>query len=114
MLPIATLTLKLHDPETPPMEDLEILQSVFEEYRRGLRENPVAGLNEEVVEALVGVNLKRIGLIPADHPAINAKGQLTDRWGTPFFFHPMSAKQLEIKSAGPDRKWNTEDDLKVQ
>lgn len=114
MLPIAETMRELHHPDTSPREDLEILQALLGEYRRAFTENPSAGVNEELVEALVGVNLKRIGLIPADHPDINAKGQLTDRWGTPYFFHAMSAKQMEVSSAGPDRKWSTDDDLKLE
>jgi len=114
MLPIAEATRGLHHPDTSPREDLEILQALLGEYRRAFTENPSVGVNEELVEALVGVNLKRIGLIPADHPDINAKGQLIDRWGTPYFFHALSAKQMEVSSAGPDRKWRTDDDLKLE
>jgi len=114
MLPIAETTRELHHPDTSPREDLEILQSLLAEYRRAFTENPSAGVNEELVEALVGVNLKRIGLIPADHPDINARGQLIDRWGTPYFFHALSGKQMEVSSAGPDGKWRTDDDLKLE
>ena len=49
-------------------------------------------------------------LLPPDHPAINPNGELCDRWGTPFFFHAESAKKMEIRSAGPDKKmWNDDD-----
>ena len=48
--------------------------------------------------------------IPPGNPAINARGELCDRWGTPFFFHQLSGSQMEIRSAGPDRKLWTPDD----
>jgi hypothetical protein len=36
---------------------------------------------------------------------------MIDRWGTPYFFHQISATSMEIHSAGPDRKMGTEDDI---
>jgi hypothetical protein len=71
--------------------------------------NPV-GLNYEITAALTGQNQLRLALIPPDHPAINREGELTDRWGTPFRFHVLSRMQMEIRSAGPDRRFGTADD----
>ncbi len=45
---------------------------------------------------------------------INAGGELVYSWGTPFFFHQLSATQMEIRSAGPDRVMWTADDLVVR
>jgi hypothetical protein len=42
---------------------------------------------------------------------INARGELVDYWGTPFFFHQLSGTEMEIRSAGPDRVMWTVDDL---
>jgi len=36
-----------------------------------------------------------------------------DRWGMPFWFHPNTAHQVEIRSAGPDRQLFTDDDLVI-
>ena len=33
------------------------------------------------------------------------------RWNTPYFFHQISGKQMEIHSAGPDRVRGTADDV---
>jgi hypothetical protein len=71
--------------------------------------NPV-GLNSEITAALTGQNSLRLALIPPDHSAINREGELTDRWGTPFFFHAESATRMTITSAGPDKKLHTPDD----
>jgi hypothetical protein len=35
---------------------------------------------------------------------------LCDRWGTPLRFHQLSGERMEIRSAGPDRKFGTPDD----
>ena len=39
------------------------------------------------------------------------KGQLVDRWGTAYWFHPNSSYQMEIRSAGPDKNLFTADDV---
>ena len=71
--------------------------------------NPV-GLNSEITATLTGQNSLRLALIPPDHPAITREGELTDRWGSPFFFHAESATHMTITSAGPDKKLHTPDD----
>jgi hypothetical protein len=45
---------------------------------------------------------------------VNEAGELTDRWGTAYFFHQLSSREMEIRSAGPDRKMWTEDDQQVK
>jgi hypothetical protein len=41
---------------------------------------------------------------------LNDKGELVDRWGTPYFFHQLSRDHMEIRSAGPDKVMWTQDD----
>jgi hypothetical protein len=104
----------LHAPETTVHDDLQILQSILEGFRRvNDGANPVGGLNEEIVEKLCGKNPKRVAVFPVDHPSIDSEGRLRDRWGTPYFFHPVSRTLLEIRSAGPDGKLWTNDDVEV-
>ncbi|MEM7010255.1 MAG: hypothetical protein AAF585_02125 [Verrucomicrobiota bacterium] len=100
---------ELNADENSIEDDLEIVDSVFERYREEFGENPV-GLNEDMVARLTGANPKQIAFLPADHPSINAEGQLIDRWGTPFHFHQISGTHLEIISAGPDQQIWTGDD----
>ena len=72
--------------------------------------NPV-GSNAEITAVLTGKNKLRYAAIPPGHPAINAAGELCDRWGTPFFFHAESGTRMGIRSAGPDKKMWTDDDV---
>lgn len=72
--------------------------------------NPV-GTNAEIMKAVMGGNFKRAMLGPPEGQNLNANGELVDRWGTPYFFHQMSATHMEIHSAGPDRAFNTPDDI---
>ena len=111
--PVAQATLRLHAEGTTVGEDLGILDVVMNSYRQMFKEMPVAGFNAEYVQFLVGQNGKGIQLLPHDHPAINAAGELTDRWGTPYFFHPVSDRQVEIVSAGPDGQLFTDDDVAI-
>lgn len=91
--------------------DLETLSKVFDAWRSNFpRDGNPVGENAEITAALAGANRLEFALIPKDHPAINAAGELCDRWGTPFRFHQLSGQHMEIQSAGPDRKFGTPDD----
>ena len=91
--------------------DLGLINDVFTTWRTNFpgRGNPV-GENREITAVLTGDNTLRYRFIRHDHPAINAQGELCDRWGTPFRFHQISGDDMEIRSAGPDRRFGTADD----
>ncbi len=73
-------------------------------------ENPV-GSNAEIMRAIMGGNSAGASLGPPPGQSLNADGELTDRWGTPYFFHQLSRNSMEIRSAGPDQRLWTADDL---
>jgi len=101
---------RLNAPTSDIASDLRVLNDIFVQYRSATHgENPV-GENAEITAALTGRNKLGFSFIPKNHPAINARGELCDRWGMPFFFHQLSGTQMEIRSAGPDRKLWTDDD----
>ena len=91
--------------------DFEILHEVLATWQTNFPRlgNPV-GENAEITAALTGDNAVRFAFIPPGHRAIGARGELVDRWGTPFRFHQLSGTQMEIRSAGPDKKFGTADD----
>ena len=99
----------LNSPATDIHADLHVLDEVFMAYQTNFHGNPV-GTNAEITAALTGKNPLHLALVPRDLPAINAHGELCDRWGSPFFFHQLSGTRMEIHSAGPDRKFWTDDD----
>jgi len=73
--------------------------------------NPI-GTNPEITAALNGENPRQVKFLNAESGhRINGRGELVDAWGTPFFFHQISGSEMEIRSAGPDRKMYTSDDL---
>ena len=93
--------------------ELEQVSTAIRSFRAAVGENPV-GTNAEITGALRGDNLKQVRVELPANSKISADGELTDQWGTPYFFHQLSAREMEIRSAGPDRKMWTEDDLEVK
>ena len=105
------LANKLHSKNTPFEEDIQILDAIFGYYRMIYKSNPVAGENFEVINSLTGKNRQKVVVFPINHPDLDEQGNLVDRWGTPYFFHAISATQLDIQSAGPDRERGSQDDI---
>lgn len=104
-------------PEQLPIEqireDMDRVQFALRDYRTVLGENPI-GTNAEITKALTGDNLKQVKIPVPPGSSLNGEGEMCDRWGTPYFFHQISGKQMEIHSAGPDLKMGTKDDLLVK
>jgi hypothetical protein len=101
----------LNAPSSNIAQDLDVLQRLFEAWQSNFpREGNPVGENAEIAAALMGDNRLGLALVPKGHRAVNERGELCDRWGTPFRFHQLSGTKMEIRSAGPDRKFATEDD----
>lgn len=95
-----------------PAEDLAALGDLVAGYlHAGPGETRRAiGFNEDLAPALTDAAALGEAALPADHPAIRA-GRLIDRWGTPWQVHPLAADKIELRSAGPDRRLYTADDV---
>lgn len=101
---------ELHAETTTPERDLEIIRDFVSIYSRASGGNPV-GDNADITAALTGTQYpgQKGHFFPRGHSAVRS-GQLVDRWGSPYWFHPNSSSQMEIRSAGPDRQLFTGDD----
>ena len=112
LLEISDLAKDLNMPAADILADLRILHACLENFRTNFpRDGNPVGSNAEITAALTGQNKLRYAVIPPNHPAINRAGELCDRWGTPFFFHAESGTRMLIRSAGPDKKMWTDDDM---
>ncbi len=100
----------LHAASGDGREDLARVASLFTAFADHFHELPV-GNNAEITAALAGDNPRGLAVIPADHPAINPRGELVDRWGTPYFFHQLGAGAMQVRSAGPDLRMHSADDI---
>jgi Type II secretion system (T2SS), protein G len=101
-------------PKTPPtLEEgriaTEKVTNMITSFHTRMGENPV-GTNAEIMKSLMGENPIHATFSP-DPPTLNAKGELIDPWGTPYFFHQISGDEMEIRSAGPDKIMGTPDDI---
>jgi hypothetical protein len=94
------------------IEDLSAVDSAIRNFQAVHGENPI-GSNTEITGALLGNNLKQIKLEVPAGSHVNGEGQMCDRWGTPYFFHQVSKTEMEIRSAGPDRRMWTGDDSQL-
>lgn len=110
-MPRSPLADELNAPDSTVQRDVRVLREIFMHWQTNLKGtgNPV-GTNAEITNALTGNNALKLAFVPPDHPAINERGELCDRWGTPFRFHQLSGTVMEITSAGPDRRFATDDD----
>jgi hypothetical protein len=91
-------------------QEIEKVHGMLRDYRTVFGENPV-GTNAEIMAALNGGNPKQARLGPPGGEGLNENGELVDRWGTPYFFHQLDARSMEIHSAGLDKRMGTADDL---
>lgn len=92
-------------------EDIQTVVMLLEEYRRAFGAMPMGEQNDEIVRRLQGENPRGIAVLPKTHPNLSTEGELLDRWGTPYRFHPESAWLTTVRSAGPDRTMWTHDDI---
>ena len=110
--PAATVPLPASRPEPQPqgVADLEGVRFMLRDFRTRMGGNPV-GSNAEIMRQVMGGNSAGARLGPPAGQSLNESGELLDRWGTPYFFHQLSRSSMEIRSAGPDRRLWTADDL---
>jgi len=110
VLPIAAeLSSALSQADGSAESELEAVAQLLYFYRQAFGENPV-GDNADIVAALSGSNGKNATWLAPGSPSV-VDGELVDRWGTPYWFHAVGSREMEIRSAGPDREIFTTDDL---
>lgn len=89
---------------------IDNLELTLRDFGTALDGNPV-GTNAEITAALLGDNAKQVKLEIPSGSSLSAEAELCDIWGSPWFFHQLSATKTELRSAGPDRQMYTDDDF---
>lgn len=97
--------------DIPPEREIAVLMELLEVYRREFGSFPTGNENPHFINALAGANPSQLVIFPISHPRISATGELLDAWASPFHFHLIDRHHLEIRSAGPDREFFTDDDI---
>ena len=97
----------------PPENDLTLMSRLMENSLLLLKAagNRPLSANEDWADLLRGKNFAQERFISDTNVALNAQGQLVDRWSTPIFFHALGNGRYEIRSAGPDKTLWTADDV---
>jgi len=96
-------------PESKAIEHLHIVLNQIRAVYGG--EYPTTDGNIEMANALLGKNKRALAFFPQAHPRLNSDGELIDKYGSAYYFHFHSAKNLYIRSYGPDKEPYTEDDI---
>jgi hypothetical protein len=96
--------------DDPAREEADAVALNIRQFRLRFGGNPV-GTNAEIVKELDGGNAKSAKYLPQELKRLNDQGELIDSWGTPYFFHQLSAEEMETRSAGPDKELWTPDDV---
>ena len=99
--------------DTPARLEAEAVALNLRHFGQRFGGNPV-GTNAEIVKVLNGGNPQGVRYLPQEALRLNAQGELLDHFGTPYFFHQMSATEMEVRSAGEDRLLWTADDIVVK
>lgn len=104
---------RLHSPDTDALVDVSALRAALTGLAQSLQGAlPPIGDDRDLARALLGRNRDGLAYLRPDSPAYDpATGHLRDRWGTPYHIHPRAPRDFEIRSAGPDEKLFTPDDL---
>jgi len=101
------------DTNLPPENDLTLMSRLMDNallMLKGAAGRPLSA-NEDWAALFVGQNAAHERFLSDSNLALNASGQLIDRWGTPLFFHALGGGRYEVRSAGPDGRLWTDDDL---
>jgi hypothetical protein len=98
-------------PERRPAEDNRAVLQTLNAYREQFGAFPAGEENRHIVNALAGANPRGVAFLDRAKAPLNEKGELIDRWGSPFFFHLIDRDWIEIRSLGKDRVIFTQDDI---
>jgi hypothetical protein len=107
------ILLNYANPASPPQDDLILMSRAVASFlliSKQASDRPLSA-NEEWSAALRGNRPGTEPWISNNSVALDSRNRLIDRWGVPLHFHALGGKQWEIRSAGPDKKMWSDDDL---
>jgi hypothetical protein len=85
----------------PPEIDLMLTSRLMENSLLFLKSaaNQPLSADEDWAGLLRGQNAAHERFLPDQHVALNARGRLVDRWGTPLFFHVLGGGRWSLESS---------------
>ncbi len=93
-------------------EDLAILKELTDAFLQSVpvAQRPPLGFDTDLARILTNIDYLGEEALPTSHPSLR-DGRLIDRWGSPWLVHPLSHDVVQLRSAGPDGRLFTADDL---
>ena len=82
----------------------------MEAYNSDFSTFPDRGDSIRLTKSLLGDNPRHMAYLTLKPDQMNSQGEIIDEWGTPLRIK-NDANHNRVQSAGPDRKWGTDDDL---
>jgi hypothetical protein len=98
-------------PRDPTSKVIEAVEMGIFLYSTEHGQFPAGTDNAKIIRVLTGENQGKkvyLYLVPED---LDAKGEVVDSWGTPLRINRLDSKHPQVQSAGPDRQWDTGDDI---
>ena len=89
------------------------IETAFLNYQVEYETSPSARDQSGFIKNLLGDNPRQIAFLSLKARDQDAEGHMLDRWGTPFCITILDSQDLQILSAGPDKIWQTSDDLSL-
>ena len=74
---------------------------------------PQSAKNSQLIKSLSSDNPRKIPFLSLQPTQLNSKGEMVDPWGTAFRITFDSSSAVHVTSAGPDKMFNTADDLSL-
>jgi hypothetical protein len=99
--------------KTPAQTEMSQLATACTQYKTEYGAFP-SGKSAEIILALTGTNPRKFTFIQPAAASGEADDRLRDEWGTPYRIQFPDAGTIEIRSAGPDTKFDTADDKQLR
>jgi len=90
------------------------IQTALLAYQTEYDKFPPGKDNATIIRELMSDSPRQIAFLNLKPADMNAKGEALDAWSTPLRISLTDAQAPVIQSAGPDKKWNTPDDITRQ
>lgn len=102
-------TCTLGQPKPTAQRDVRILRTAIRAFYTEYAAWPTGDVRQ-IVSALTGKNAHNIVFIEEPDSCLNQRGEYLDPWKTPYRI-ATAGTNIEVRSAGPDRKFGTADDI---
>ena len=92
--------------------EVERLAGAMEHFRLGTSSYPT-GDNRTIINALMGTNFMQKTFLFLHPRSLDSNGDYLDPWQSPYEVRVISTNSISVRSAGGNRKFGDEDDIRL-